>query len=202
MKMSKFLCVVVFVTAFGGILQAQPIASQALVVTGLTAEGNCFCNDSYDLFDKRKKKKKKHKNRTFAVGAVIGTPVGFGGRVIFRPTRLAVAGDIAYNRIRTDRGLLTNAIVLKADARYYADGFIAKMLRPYVFAGMTMQRGNFNEEKVESVFAADAGVGAGVKIWKLEVNAEAGILVPIRGTEAYDPGFGAFANVGIMFWLF
>ncbi len=200
MKKSLILSVVIFLSAFAGILKAQPIASQALAVTGLTAEGNCFCNDSYDFFDKRKKKK-KHKNKTLAVGAVIGTPVGFGGRVIFRPTRLAVSGDIAYNRIRTDRGLLTNAIVLKADARYYADGFVAKLLRPYVFAGMTMQRGNFNEESIQSVFAADAGVGAGIKIWKLEVNAEAGILVPVRGTEAYSPGFGAFANVGIMFWL-
>lgn len=123
--MSHILVVVIFVSAFAGILKAQPLATQSLVVTGLTAEGNCFCTDTYDLFDKRKKKK-KHKNRTLAVGAVIGTPVGFGGRVIFRPTRLAASGDIAYNRVRTDRGLLTNAIVLKADARYYADGFIAR----------------------------------------------------------------------------
>ncbi|HEX2901113.1 MAG TPA: hypothetical protein VHS96_15450 [Bacteroidia bacterium] len=205
MKMIKLLCMALFLPALLGILKAQPVQSmamesQALVKTGLLAEGNCFCSDSYDLFNK-KKKKKKHKAKVLAAGAVIGTPVGFGGRVIFRPTRLAAAGDIAFNRIRTDRGLLTNAIVLKADARFYADGFIAKLLRPYIFAGMTMQRGNFSETGVESVFAADAGVGGGIKLWRLEINGEVGILVPVKQVETYKPGLGAFANIGIMVWL-
>lgn len=178
-------------------MEAQPVQTQSLVVTGLTAEGNCFCTPASDIF----KRKKKRKARTLAAGAVIGTPVGFGGRMIFRPTRLAVAGDIAYNRVRTDRGLMANALVLKADARWYSDGFIAKLLRPYVFGGMTLQRGNFNEQQVQSVFAADAGIGGGIKLWRLELNGEVGILVPVRQVETYRPGLGAFANVGILFWL-
>jgi hypothetical protein len=182
-------------------LKAQPLTTQALSMTGLHAEGNTFCNADWDLFNKRKKKK-KHKAKTFAAGVVVGTPVGFGGRVIFRPSRLAVAGDIAYNRIRTDKGLLTNAMVLKLDARFYGKGLFAKLLRPYIFTGMTMQRGNFNESQVQSVYAVDAGVGGGVKLWRLEVNGEVGILIPVRGVETYKPSFGAFANVGVMWWLF
>jgi hypothetical protein len=200
MKTKIVLFLVLMMTCLEVRVQAQPLQTQAMAVTGLMAEGNCFCNPADGLFGK--KKKKKHKANVFAVGAVIGAPVGFGGRVIFRPTRLAVAGDIAYNRIRTDKGLMTNAIVLKADARYYSKGFIAKLLRPYVFAGATMQRGNFSETKVESVFAADAGFGAGIKIWKLEVNGEVGVLLPVKRTDAYSPSLGAFANAGIMFWLF
>jgi hypothetical protein len=195
----RLLLAMVVLMGLGELVLAQPVHTQALAVTGLRAEGNCFCNPAESFLGR--KKKKKHKANFFAVGAVIGDPVGFGGRVIVRPSRLAVAGDIAYNRIRTDRGLLTHAIVLKTDARYYADGLLAKLLRPYVFVGATMQRGNFDETKVESVFAADAGVGAGIKLWRLELNAEVGLLLPVKQTEAYSPGVGAFANVGIMVWL-
>jgi hypothetical protein len=189
---------VLLLIGMGTSLQAQPLTTTALAVTGLRAEGNCFCNPAESFFGK---KKKKHKAKVLAAGVVIGDPVGFGGRVIFRPSRLAVSGDIAYNRLRTDRGLMTNAMVLKADARYYADGFLAKVLRPYVFAGAFMQRGNFNESTVESVFAADTGVGAGIKLWRLELNGEIGVLIPVKQTETYRPGLGAFANIGIMVWL-
>jgi hypothetical protein len=202
MKKIKFLFAGMVLLIFAAPVMAQPVhtppvAVGSLVVTGLTAEGNCFCTPTSDIF----KRKKKHKAKLFAAGAVIGNPVGFGGRVIFRPSRLAAAGDIAYNRIRTDRGILTHAMVLKADARFYSDGFIAKLLRPYVFGGMTMQRGNFSEVKAESVFAADAGIGGGIKLWRLEINGEIGILVPVKQVETYKPGLGAFANIGIMFWL-
>ena len=91
---------------------------------------------------------------------------------------------------------------MKLDARWYGKGFFAKILRPYIFTGMTMQRGNWDEPKAQSVFAVDAGVGGGVKLWRLEVNGEVGILIPVKGTEAYKPSFGAFANVGVMWWLF
>jgi hypothetical protein len=199
MKMQLKLILVLMAIGLSSTMQAQPLVTQTLAVTGLRAQGNCFCNPAESIFGKKKKRKKA--NHVMAVGAVIGDPVGFGGRVIFRPTRLAVAGDIAYNRIRTDKGLLTNALVVKADARYYSDGLIAKLLRPYVFAGATMQRGNFDETKIESVFAADAGVGIGIKIWVLELNGEVGVLLPVKQTATYRPGLGAFANVGIMFWV-
>ncbi len=200
MKIHLKLVLAMGILAMGIVAKAQPLHTQALVLTGLRAEGNCFCNPAEGLFGDKKKKRKKA-NHVLAVGAVIGDPVGFGGRVIFRPTRLAVAGDIAYNRIRTDRGPIANALVMKADARYYSKGVIAKLLRPYVFAGATIQRGNFSETKVESVFAADTGIGAGIKLWVLEVNGEVGILVPVKQTATYRPGLGAFANVGIMFWI-
>jgi hypothetical protein len=199
MKTKLKYVLMMLLVGIGLVAEAQPLATQALAVTGLRAEGNCFCNPAEGLFGK--KKKKKHKAKVLALGAVIGDPVGFGGRVIFRPTRLAVAGDLAFNRIRTDRGLMANALVMKADARYYSDGFIAKVLRPYIFAGATMQRGKFNELNVETVFAADTGVGAGIKLWRLELNGEVGILLPVKQTETYRPGLGAFANVGIMVWL-
>ena len=201
MKTHLKLILSIILVGLGTALEAQPVATQALAMTGLHAEGNCFCNPAESIFGKKKKKKKHKGNQFMAIGAVIGTPVGFGARVIVRPTRLAASGDIAYNRIRTDKGIMTNAIVLKADARYYADGLISKLLRPYVFAGATMQRGNFDETKVESVFAADAGVGAGIKLWVLEVNGEVGVLVPVKQVATYRPGLGAFANVGIMFWI-
>lgn len=181
-------------------LAAQPLAVQGASITGIGVQGNCFCGEN-GLFGDKKKKKKRDKANFLAVGAVIGDPVGFGGRVVVRPARLAVAGDIAYNRIRTDQGLLISAMVLKADARYYSKGFIAKLLRPYTFAGVTMQRGKFDEERMESVLAADAGIGAGIKLWHLEINGEVGILVPFKQSDVYKPGLGAFANIGILFWL-
>jgi hypothetical protein len=199
MKMKWILLVLLLFLGMATHVQAQPLATQALVVTGLQAEGNCFCNPAEGLFGKRKK---KHKAKLFAIGAVVGAPVGFGGRVIVRPTRLAFAGDIAFNRLRTDLGPMVNAVVVKADARYYSKGIISKLLRPYIFTGLTMQRGRFDETQVQSVYALDAGVGAGIKLWRLEINGEAGILLPVRQVQAYRPGLGVLANVGVMWWLF
>lgn len=200
MKLKIGICLLGILWMAGLALKAQPVATQSLSMIGLNAPGNTFCTAEYDFLGK--KKKKKHKANFLAAGVVIGTPVGFGGRVIVRPSRLAAAGDIAYNRIRTDNGTMVNALVLKTDARWYAKGFIAKLLRPYVFGGMYMQRGAFNESTPESVFAADTGIGAGIKLWHLEINGEVGLTIPIRQVEDYRPGFGAFANVGIMYWLF
>lgn len=170
---------------------------EKLVQTGLQAEGNCFCSQE-TIFGK---KRKKHKKKFLAAGLVVGGPVGLGGRIIIRPSRLAVVGDIAYNRVRSDQGVMTNAIATKVDARLYGKGLLGKLLRPYVFGGLSMQRGRFDEMVTQSVFAADAGVGGGIKLWRLEVNAEAGLLVPIKQIEAYRPGLNVFANIGIMIWL-
>jgi hypothetical protein len=155
-----------------------------------------------DMFKKkRKKRKKRRKKNTLAIGLVAGGPVGFGGRVVFRPSRLAVAGDIAYSRIRTDNGPLIGAMTAKIDARFYSKGIIARLLRPYIFAGATMQRGQFNEVSPESVFYMDAGVGGGIKLWRLEINAEVGMLIPALAVEAYQPRLGVFGNVGVLIWL-
>ena len=202
MKMKIGICLLGIMWITGFALKAQTVATQSVSMIGLHAPGNTFADGEYDFLGGKKKKKKRDKANFLAAGVVIGTPVGFGGRVIVRPSRLAVAGDIAYNRIRTDNGTMVNALVLKTDARLYAKGFIAKLLRPYVFGGMYLQRGNFNEATPESVFAADTGLGAGIKLWHLEINAEAGLTIPIRQVDSYRPGFGAFANVGIMYWLF
>ncbi len=171
---------------------------EKLVKTGLSAEGNCFCNQETIFGKKRRKKRKK---KFVAAGLVVGGPVGVGGRLIVRPSRLAFVGDIAYNRIRSDQGVMTNSIATKFDARLYGKGLLAKLLRPYIFGGVSMQRGQFNESFNQSVFSADAGVGGGIKLWRLEVNAEAGLLLPIKQIEAYRPGLNVFANVGIMIWL-
>lgn len=175
---------------------AKAETSPKLVETGLRAEGNCFCQD-IDIFGKKKKKKFK----TVAAGLVIGGPVGVGGRIVFRPSRLAVVGDIAYNRLRSDAGQMTSAIVTKTDLRLYGKGLLGKLLRPYIFGGVMMQRGAFEEGKTQSVFLADTGVGGGIKLWRLEVNAEAGLLVPFKQIEAYRPGLNVFANVGILIWI-
>lgn len=159
-----------------------------------------------DLMDARKKKKRKKRRRkkknTFAIGAVAGAPVGFGGRVVFRPTRFGVAADIAYNRLRTDRGPLVGAVTAKIDGRFYSKGLLAKLLRIYTFAGATLQRASFDEEHMESVYSMDAGLGAGIKLFRMEVNAEVGLLIPVRGVDAYQPRLNAFGNVGVLFWLF
>lgn len=156
-----------------------------------------------DLFKKKRKKKRKkrRKKNTLAIGLVAGGPVGFGGRVVFRPSRLAIAGDIAYSRIRTDNGPLIGAMTAKIDARFYSKGIIARLLRPYIFAGATMVRGPFDETTPQSVFSMDAGLGGGIKLWRLEINAEAGMLIPVNSVEAYKPRFGVFGNVGVLIWL-
>jgi hypothetical protein len=154
-------------------------------------------NSMTDLFKKRKKRKRN----TLALGLVAGGPVGFGGRVVFRPSRLAVAGDIAYSRIRTDDGPLIGAMTAKIDARFYSKGFIARLLRTYAFAGMTVHRGRFNEVASQSVLLVDGGIGGGIKLWRLEINAEVGLLVPAIRVEAYKPRLGVFANVGVLIWV-
>ena len=161
-----------------------------------------------DLMDRRKKKKRKKrkrkhkKNNTFALGAVAGAPIGFGGRAVFRTKRLGISGDIAYNRLRTDPGPLVGAVTAKIDGRFYSKGFLAKLLRTYGFAGATIQHASFDEEHRQSVYAMDAGFGAGIKLFRLEVNAEVGLLIPVRGVETYQPRFNAFGNVGVLVWLF
>lgn len=168
-----------------------------LFQTGLTAEGNDF----FGTFDKRKRKKRK-RNRTFAAGLVVGAPAQLGLRVVLRPTRLAVAGDIGWSRLRNDFGTLTDITTIKLDARYYGDQFLAKLVRFYVLGGATIRSGKFNETSTETLFAANAGLGGGIKLWKLEVNAEAGLMVPINTSTHYDQRFGVFSNIGILFWLF
>lgn len=167
-----------------------------------TAERVAFRAQDINLMEmRRKRKRRRRKKNTLAVGLVAGGPIGFGGRVIFRPTRLAVAADIAYNRLRTDQGPMVNAMTAKIDARLYSKGFIARLLRTYLFVGGTMQRGNFSDGLTQSVWQMDAGIGGGIKLWRLEINGEVGLLIPVSGVDAYQPRFNVFGNVGVMIWL-
>jgi hypothetical protein len=186
--------------AFGPGLMLQSASGNAL-----SAERSGFQASGIDMAELRRRKKKRRRKRrrknTLAVGAVAGGPVGFGGRVVFRPSRLAFAGDIAYNRLRTDNGPLVGALTTKLDARIYSKGLIARLLRTYLFAGGTMQRGEFQEGRMQSVWQMDAGIGGGLKLWRLEINGEVGLLIPVSGVEAYQPRFNVFGNVGVLIWL-
>lgn len=155
-----------------------------------------------DWFKKRRKKRRRRRKRTLAVGAVVGGPVGLGGRAVFRLGQIGVSGDLAYNRIRTDNGPLVDAFTSKVDARFYSKGFFGKLLRFYVFAGTTMQRGRWDGTNMRSAFFLDGGLGGGIKLWRLSFNAEAGLLIPARGVTNYQPRFGAFANLAVLIWLF
>lgn len=156
----------------------------------------------FDWMNKRKRKRRRKRNRTLALGAVVGGPVGFGGRAILRLGSLGVAGDLAYNRIRTDSGPLVDAFTSKLDLRLYSSSFFGKLLRFYVFGGASMHRGYWDGLNRQSVLFVDGGVGGGIKLWRLSFNAEAGLLLPARGVSNYQPRFGAFANVAVMLWLF
>lgn len=193
------------------LMLAEPLAAQSAVTTpglafgptlALDTESDALGLDSEDWFKKKKKKRKHHKRNTFAIGAVSGGPLGFGGRTVFRIGIFGIAGDFAYNRIRNDYGLKVDALAMKVDARLYSNKLIGKILRTYTFAGMTSQRGRFDGAVGQSVYSMDAGFGAGIKLWKLEVAAEAGVLIPVRQLEAYRPGFGAFVNASVLVWLF
>ncbi|MEM7040296.1 MAG: hypothetical protein AAF570_25235, partial [Bacteroidota bacterium] len=133
----------------------------------------------------------------------VGGPVGVGGRVVFRPTRLGVAADIAYNRVRTDQGPLVGTFTAKVDARLYTKGLLSKLIRPYFFGGVMVQRGQFDQETsiAESVYAFDTGLGGGIKLWRLEINGEVGLALPVKGVEAYRPNVNVFANLGVLVWL-
>lgn len=202
-KIGLIVAAALILIPFAMPLQAQLSAAQELS----SAPGLVLGQQAVDSWDSPtifgKGKKKKRKKNTLAVGAVIGGPVGFGGRVVFRPTRLAIAADIAYNRVRTDLGPLVGSVALKADARLYSKGLISKLLRPYIFGGVTMQRGDFDPENIsmESVYALDAGIGGGIKLFRLEINGEVGIMAPWHQPETFRPGLDLFANIGILFWL-
>lgn len=193
------------------VMLAEPLAAQSTAMPSLAfgptlaldTESDELGLDSEDWFKKKKKKKRKHhKRNTFAIGAVSGGPLGFGGRTVLRVGMFGIAGDFAYNRIRNDYGLKVDALAMKVDARLYSNKLIGKLLRTYTFAGMTSQRGRFDGTVGQSVYSMDAGFGAGIKLWKLEVAAEAGVLIPVRQVEAYRPGFGAFVNASVLVWLF
>ena len=152
-------------------------------------------------FLKRKRRKRRRK-RTLAVGAVVGGPVGLGARGLLRLGSFGISGDLAYNRIRSDAGPLVSAFTSKIDARFYSKSFFGKLLRFYVFGGATLQRGKWDEVVTQSAFLMDAGLGGGIKISRISVNAEAGLLIPAVQLESYKPGFGVFANIAILLWLF
>ena len=81
MKTQLKLVLVLVLMGLGLAAEAQPVVTQALAMTGVRAEGNCFCNPAEGIFGKKKKRRKG--NQLLAAGAVIGGPVGFGGRVVF-----------------------------------------------------------------------------------------------------------------------
>ncbi len=163
--------------------------------------------ETFDLgygseLDAWKRRRRRKKKRTFAVGVVVGSPAGLGGRAILRIKNVGLAGDIAYNRIRSDSGPLVNAFVTKLDARFYRKGLLGKLLRVYVFGGATLQRGRWDDVNYQSAIQIDAGIGGGIKLWRLSINGEAGLLIPAVKLENYNPGFGVFANLAVMVWLF
>ena len=152
-----------------------------------------------DAWKRRRRRKKK---RTFAVGVVVGNPAGLGGRAILRIKNFGIAGDIAYNRVRSDSGPLVDALVTKIDARFYRPGLLGKLLRVYVFGGATMQSGRWDEVNFDTAVQIDVGIGGGIKLWRLSINGEVGMLIPAVKPVNYDPGFGVFANLAVMVWLF
>ncbi len=156
---------------------------------------------SADLEAWKRRRRRKKKN-TFAVGVVVGSPVGLGARAIFRIKNFGIAGDIAYNRIRSDGGPLVNALVTKVDARFYRRGLLGKLLRVYALGGVTMQHGFWDEVNYQTAIQINAGIGGGIKLWRISVNGEVGVLIPAVKPANYNPGFGAFANIGVMLWLF
>jgi hypothetical protein len=199
---------------FALVVAVVPLPAQTSALTGpglafgpalaLETDTEVVGSDASDWLKKRKKKRKHHdrKRNTFAIGAASGGPLGFGGRTVLRFGMIAVAGDFAYNRIRNDFGAKVDALAMKVDARLYSQRMLAKIFRTYTFAGMTMQHGRFDGSLGQSVYSMDAGFGAGLKLWKLEIGAEAGILIPVHQLESYRPGFGAFMNASVLIWLF
>ena len=168
---------------------------------------NIGLGNSDDLFDRRKKKKKKRnrfeaKHNTLAVGLVGGDPLGLGGRAVFRMGQVGLAADVAYNRIRDDEGDKLGALGFKTDFRFYTKDPLMKILRAYTFIGLTSHRARFNETTHQSVYLMDGGFGAGVKLFRLEIGAEAGVLIPAKDLDNYKPGLGAFLNASVAVWLF
>lgn len=199
MKSWLIVCLVI-VMGSTGMVEAQGSALGLSFGPSFVLESGTGAGDfsAQDWFKKRKKRRRKN---TFAVGLVAGGPVGFGARGVFRLDRIGVAADVAYNRIRDDDGDMVNAFAMKADFRLYSKGILAKLVRPYTFIGVTTQRGRFDEGMAQSVYLMDGGIGAGVKLWRLEIGAEAGVLIPFRQLDTYRPGLGAFVNANILLWL-
>ena len=192
----------------------DPLHAQSTALTGtglafgpslaLDMETEEIGLETEDWFKKKKKKRKHrdHKRNTFAIGAASGGPLGFGGRTVLRFGMIGVAGDFAYNRLRNDLGVKVDALAMKVDARLYSNRLLAKLFRTYTFVGMTTQQGRFDGSLWQSVYSMDAGFGAGIKLWKLEIGAEAGVLIPVHQLETYKPGLGAFINASVLVWLF
>ena len=184
-------------------IQAQSTQASLILAPSVFDHGTLTTADFLDRKKKRKKRKfLAPKHNTLAIGLVGGDPLGLGLRGIFRLGVIGVSADLAYNRIRDDQGDKVSAVGLKTDFRIYSKGLIAKLIRPYTFVGITTQRGQFNETKSESVYLIDGGFGAGVKLFRLEIGAEAGILIPARQLTDYRPGLGAFVNASVVMWLF
>lgn len=147
--------------------------------------------------------KQKPKKRFVAVGPVFGGPHGFGGRLLIRPIKqLGLAGDVSYNKIRLDEGQAIGVVATKADARLYAPNWLGDLFRLYAFAGGTMQSGKFNRETTSTVIQGDIGVGAGLKFWRVSINGEVGVLIPVKREANFNPGVGVFGNVALLIWLF
>ena len=199
MKKLLLICALMLGLVFTQDLQATnsgPIKAGTGLFFAAPTATSLSTSTSPFIFGKKKKKK------TFAAGLVVGGPTGIGARVIFRPSRLGVALDGTFSKIRTDAGPKVDAFTVKADARMYSKGLLAKLLRTYMFGGVTMSRGKFDESQPETVMRVDAGIGGGIKLWRLSFNAEAGLLVPIKGVPDFTPGLDVFGSIAIMWWLF
>ena len=160
--------------------------------------------DGHDIWDwkKRRRKRRRKRNRTFGVGAVIGGPTNIGARALLKLRYVGISGDFTYQRLRSDPGPLVDVFTTKADLRLYSKSFFGRIFRFYVFGGTTLQHGRWDGENMQTAVLLDAGAGAGIKLWRLSINAEAGLLLPAKELPTYNPGFGAFANVAVMLWLF
>ena len=154
--------------------------------------------EGVDLFGKKRRK------NTFALGAVFGGPTGFGGRAVLRLGRFGIAADASGKNVRLDNGLKVGATVVKADARLYGKGILSKLVRPYIFGGATALIADFSEFEPtkEAIMFADAGVGGGIKLGRLEINGEAGLAIPVDTHANFQTGVDVFGSVAILFWLF
>lgn len=206
MKNSLVIWMLLLSIGMPPMLMAQQKAMDSkpgLVLSPVVLEDGGWTGTS--LLDRKKKRKKKWlkpKHNTFAVGLVGGDPLGLGARAIFRIGQFGASADFAYNRLRDDDGDKLGALGMKTDFRLYTKDPLMKIVRAYTFVGLTSHRAMFNETKHQSVYLIDGGFGAGVKLFRLEIGAEAGLLIPARQVENYKPGLGAFVNASVMLWLF
>lgn len=161
------------------------------------------------LFDKGKKKKRRRRGRrrkpsphVLGAGVVLGGATGLGGRVVLKPGIVALAFDASANRVKTEDGVRVWTSMMKLDGRLYGRGLLDQLVHPYLFAGLALQRGKFEDEVASTAYLGDLGLGAELKFGRIGVNGEVGLMVPLKSAINFRPGLDFYGGVAIMLWLF